>query len=160
MVILLLIALGVVGIGVDLLIDAMKHREYRKERSFFLSGISVIPVFITNVLLLITIPWDRDTLNSAIILLLCQTAIVFLYNTTIIIYAGLENRSVYWFLYPGVVYGVIIYPGILSMRVSGLGAFIISTDWLRIYTLTSITILYVIIAVIYNMYMFKQRNNK
>ena len=152
---LLLFVLGVLVVNIFFLIEAIR---YGGKKSFFLSGISVIPIIIANALWLIAAtPEERGRLVYLVItlsILFVQVIAMLLYNTTIIAYSGLGGKKTYWYLLPGLIYGVFIH----SIRWSGFSA----SGWSTFATIEIIifwlTFSYIAIGVIYNITMLKKKN--
>ena len=130
--------------------------EYKKSRSLFLSCISFIPFLITNILLFIAVPWV--TLSYVMVSLLYQTAIIFLYNTTIIIHSGLDDKETYLFFLPGTIYGVLIL--MLFQSFSQGSGFIGPMYEFGIVAMDLLIIVYAVIAGIHNISVLAERKNK
>ena len=130
--------------------------EYKKSRSLFLSCISFIPFLITNVLLFIAVPWV--TLSYVIFSLFYQTAIIFLYNTTIIIHSSLDNKDTLLFFLPGTIYGVLVF--MLFQAFSQGSGFIGPMYEFGIFAMNLLIIVYAVIAGIHNIIVLAERKNK
>ena len=155
---LLALLLFVLGASVFFLTEAVRHDG--KKNSLFSSFISIVPIFAANALWLITAtPEERGhSLYLAITLSMLSVQIItmFSYNTTIIVYSGLGGKKAYWYLLPGVIYGVFIHyihwGGLSVPRWSTFATIEIFIFWL--------TVLYIVIGAIYNINMRAQRKNK